>query len=276
MAHIGVIEQLEQDGFEIVEIIGCSMGAVVGGLYAGGHLPAYKEWLLSLQRGDVFRQMDFTLTTRGFLKGEKVFQTMLEMTGACNIEDLRIPFRAVACDLENGEEVVFDRGDLMEALRASIAIPGIFTPFNHQGRYLIDGGVINPLPVNLLKQREDALVIAVNINSPGPPPAALLKNEAKPAHNWLNINWPIFKKDEKISPDQNLFSILGLSYEHMQNRLIDLTSGLNPPDLLVNVKRSSCGMFDFHKAQELITAGELAYREAKALKEKEQNYLPQG
>lgn len=258
MAHIGVIERLKQDGFEIIDICGCSMGAVVGGLYASGHLEKYKEWLLGLNRGDVFRLLDFTLPRQGFLKGERVFNTILKMTGNINIEDLPIPFKAVATDSATGEEVIFDKGDLFQALRATISIPGLFTPAYHENRHLVDGGVINPLPLNLVKRQKDALVVAVDINARNPLDAYCAEPKAKKEEkSW----WP-FTRREVNNNELGLFSVLQNSYDHMQNKLIDLSLEAYPPDLLVNIPRNICGIFDFYKAREVIQSGHDAYDQA--------------
>jgi len=128
IAHIGVIEELLNEGHEIVEVVGCSMGAVVGCIFCAGHLQSYKEWLLTLTRSAVFNLTDFTFTRQGFVKGEKVFSTILDMTGPQDIENLPIPFTAVATNMANMREVHINKGDLFRALRASIAITGIFTP----------------------------------------------------------------------------------------------------------------------------------------------------
>lgn len=265
LAHIGVIEGLEAAGFQITEIVGCSMGAVVGGIYSMGKLPQYREWLLSLKRKDVFGLMDFTITKHGFLKGEKIFATILEKFGGGRIEDLPIPFSAVATDADNGEEVVFSEGDLYEALRASISIPGIFTPVHHQDRTLVDGGVVNPLPLNLIEKKEDHLLVAVDINAPLP--LSLFEEKApedNPKSSWLSLNWPFFNSAEKNHRTMsNLIDVLQHSYDHMQNKLIALSVDRYQPDLLVNIPRACGGMFDFHRAAEIISIGEQAYHQAK-------------
>ncbi len=264
MAHIGVIEALENKGYSIAEVVGCSMGGVVGGLYASGHLPAYREWLENLSRADILKLLDFTITKRGFLRGERVFNTILEMTGRHRIEELSLPFATLATDVATGEEVVFREGDLFEALRATVSIPGLFTPVEQRGRQLIDGGVINPLPLNLLQQRAHNLVVAVDINAPSP-----LQAMAKPAQrNWLNLNWPWRRqdsKDEERSEDKtaegesgghsNVVDVLQISYDHMQNRLIRMMEQAYPPQVLVEVPRNTCGMFEFYRAAEVIEAG---------------------
>ncbi|HBQ61358.1 MAG TPA: esterase, partial [Balneolaceae bacterium] len=144
IAHIAVIEELEKAGYEIVEVIGCSMGAVVGGIYAAGHLPEYKEWILGLNRKGVFDLLDFTFAKQGFVKGEKLFAKHIEVTGNENIEDFDIPFTAVATDMRHHKEVHFKKGDLYKALRASVSIPGFFVPVVEDGKVLVDGGVLNP------------------------------------------------------------------------------------------------------------------------------------
>lgn len=277
MAHIGVIQALEEQGFKIAEVVGCSMGAVVGGLYASGHLPQYREWLCSLHRADILRLLDFTLTKRGFLKGEKIFSTILEMTGEQQIEDLDIPFAAVATDMYTGQEVIFRDGDLFEALRATVAIPGVFTPTTVKGRVLIDGGVINPLPLNLVEPKENHLIIAVDINAPAPPQE---RQEMVPSSkNWLSIPWPWSKREAEEAPfpepesgepadvespgpkseitrqQINFVDALQTSYDHMQNRLIALMTECYPPDALVQIPRSTCGLFEFFRAEEVIEIG---------------------
>lgn len=260
IAHIAVIEALEERGYEIIEVVGCSMGAVVGGLYACGDLPSYRDWLKKLNRGDIFRLIDLTLARHGFVKGEKVFNTILEMTGQHRIEDLPLPFAAVATDLHTGEEVVFRQGDLFQALRASISIPGIFTPVRYEGKLLVDGGVINPLPLNLVQKRHDATLVAVDINAPEHPKAGPSDKREKEERSWLGLNWPWGKNDEQHpSEEQNLVNVLQLSYDHMQNRLIRLSEQTYPPDVLIQVPRNVCGMFDFFKAEKVLAAGREAF-----------------
>ena len=263
IAHIGVIERLEAAGNEIVEVAGCSMGAVVGGLYAAGKLKEYTEWLLELQRTDVFRQMDFTLARHGFVKGEKIFSTIMNLIGPQKIENLKVPFTAVATDLKTGEEVVFKKGDLYQAMRASVSIPGIFTPVSYedkQGHLLVDGGVVNPLPLNQVKAPEGHVVLAVDINATGPKPAIMKKDEDEQDRSWLNINLNFFKSNSG-NQDPGLMDIISASYEHMQNQLILRDLATYKPEYLIRIPRSTCGVFDFHMAEDLIEVGRKAYDE---------------
>lgn len=260
IAHIGVIEELINDGHEIVEVVGCSMGAVVGGIFCAGHLQPYKEWLLTLTRSSVFSLTDFTFTRQGFVKGEKVFSTILDMTGPQNIEDLPIPFTAVSTNIETMSEVHINKGDLFRALRASIAIPGIFTPVIDGADLLVDGGVLNPLPIDLVSKNEDELIVAVNINAPDDLSRTAKKDQEDNSKHWLPISWPFNKKDqENQPPSYSLIDLLQTSYDHTQDRLTEMIIKHYQPDIVVNVPRSSCATFEFYRAKEMIEIGKKAY-----------------
>ncbi|KFX68992.1 alpha/beta hydrolase [Pseudomonas taeanensis MS-3] len=163
-AHIGVIEELEARGYDIACIAGCSMGAVVGGIYAAGKLRQYREWIESLDYLDVLRLLDVSFRL-GAIRGEKVFGHIREILGEINIEDLRIPFTAVATDLTNQQEIWFQEGCLHQAMRASAAIPSLFTPVIQGKRMLVDGSLLNPLPIVPVVSSHCDLIIAVNLNS---------------------------------------------------------------------------------------------------------------
>jgi NTE family protein len=163
-AHIGVIEELERRGYDIACIAGCSMGAVIGGIYAAGKLPEYKAWIESLDYLDVLRLVDVSFRL-GAIRGEKVFGQIREIVGEINIEDLRIPYTAVATDLTNQQEIWFQEGNLHSAMRASAAIPSLFTPVVQGNRTLVDGGLLNPLPIVPVVSSHCDLIVAVNLNS---------------------------------------------------------------------------------------------------------------
>jgi len=163
-AHIGVIEELERRGYDIACIAGCSMGAVVGGIYAAGKLKEYREWIESLDYLDVLRLVDVSFRL-GAIRGEKVFGQIRDIVGEINIEDLRIPYTAVATDLTNQQEIWFQEGSLHQAMRASAAIPSLFTPVMQGNRMLVDGGLLNPLPIVPVVSSHCDLIIAVNLNS---------------------------------------------------------------------------------------------------------------
>ena len=274
MAHIGVIESLENDGHTIVEVVGCSMGAVVGGIYAAGYLREYKEWLLNLNRNMVLKLLDFTITKQGFVRGEKVFEAILNIIGPQNIEDLKIPFTAIATDMQHRKEVVFKHGDLFHALRASISIPGIFTPVREDDTILVDGGVLNPLPLNLVSHREDCLLVAVNINARD---AVHEKEESEVTETTQKEKkgWSLFPLGlgrKNLSATLSLVDLLQISYDFTQDRLTDMMLEVYKPDLLIDIPRTSCGTFEFYKAREIIDLGKQSYDLAKTLPPK-QNQL---
>ncbi len=237
MAHIGVIEALEETGYEITGVTGSSIGAVVGAMYCSGHLATYKSWLLSLSKTAVLGLFDFTITTRGFVKGQKVYNRLHSFTGDVNIEDMRVPFMTVATDICNHEEVYFTRGNLYEALRACTAIPGVFTPVLLDNRLLVDGAVLNPLPLNLITPEPDTLVVAVNLSG------NVLVHKTKP--------------DKPRHP--GLIDLLNTAYDCTQHRLIELMIEKYRPDMMIQIPRDVCGGFDFHKAREVIETGRIAF-----------------
>lgn len=164
-AHIGVIEEVERRGYSIECIAGCSMGAVIGGVYAAGGLQAYREWVSGLAYLDVLRLLDFGFGNLGAIRGERIFARIHEIVGDLNIEDLRIPFTAVATDLTNQQEVWFQQGSLQQAMRASAAIPSLFSPVRQGSRVLVDGGLLNPLPIIPVVSAHCDLIMAVNLNA---------------------------------------------------------------------------------------------------------------
>ncbi|RME34686.1 MAG: serine protease, partial [Gammaproteobacteria bacterium] len=176
LAHIGVIEVLEESGYEIAAVSGTSMGALIGGIYAMGRLETYRDWVCALEQTDVMRLLDLSFDQRGLFKGERIIRVLKEMIGDADIETLPLPFTAVATDLDSQREVWFNRGPLFDAIRASIAIPTIFTPHEYRGMSLVDGGLVNPVPVPPTFNDATDLVVAVSVNgrparTPPLPPA---------------------------------------------------------------------------------------------------------
>lgn len=265
MAHIGVIEELEKRNYEIVSVTGTSMGSVVGAVYAMGKLEEFKSWLLSLDKLKVFRLMDFTLSKQGLLKGEKVLNRMKEFMEDRNIEDLDIPYAAVAVDLLNKREVVFREGKVYDAIRASIAIPGVLTPVNTNKTLLVDGGVMDNVPVRHVQKQGDELIIAVEVNGG-------ISVEKEPQTKEAQEDRRFFLQKQL----GGLYEYLGitghpkseekLGYLDLINRTISLMThemGLlslekYPPDILVQVSGEGCGIFDFYKAKEIVERGRKA------------------
>ena len=166
LAHIGAIEELEQQHFRITSVAGCSMGSLVGGMYAAGRLKDFKQWMYDLDRSKMWKLTDLSLSLTHLMKGERVIEAMKDVVPDVNIEDLPVPYCAVATDWETGHEVVFRSGSLYDAIRASISLPAVFSPVRRDGMILVDGGIINPLPLNRVERRDGDILVAVNVSGP--------------------------------------------------------------------------------------------------------------
>src|SRR6187551_1152518 len=267
MAHIGVIEELEKEGFSIKEVAGCSMGAVVGGIYCAGYLQEYKHWLVGLSRLDVFRLLDFTFSSQGFVKGERVFKEIEKLIGDHQIENLRIPFTALAADMIKKREVHYTSGSLFKALRASIAIPTVFTPVIEGRSQLVDGGVLNPLPINVVHSEPGDIIVAVNLNAniPAAINNVVVDNKEMAAYQkMLNAFRAQFlnndsKVEEKIE-QFGFFDLLNKSFDMTQDRLTELTIDAHKPHIVVDISREACGVFEFYRANEIIEEGRKAFQ----------------
>ena len=239
VAHIGAIEELESRGFEIAAVAGTSMGALVGGIYASGHLAAFKEWMCSLDKYKVFGLVDFALSSEGLVKGDRVMKAMQELIPDVRIEQMPVPFAAVAADLLTGREVVLDRGGLYDAIRASISIPSVFRPVHRDGMVLVDGGTVNPLPLNRVRREEGDLLVAVDVSAPfGADPTT------------------------RANASLNYYKVLIASSQIMQQHISQLMCRLYRPDVLVQLPADSYGMFEFYRAAELVEAGHAVTRAA--------------
>jgi NTE family protein len=265
LAHIGVIERLEEEGFEITSIAGSSMGAVVGAFYAAGQLDVYKKWVLRLDKLDVFNLFDFTLSTRGIMKGDKLFKTLQEIIEDRPIENLKIPFTAIATDIYNKKEIIFSNGSMYDAIRASSAIPTVLRPFKWHDLELIDGGVVNPLPINRVKRQEDDILIAVNVNANMPKRQLkeiqkMIVDKAKNP-GLLDRFLARWQKDEKTPEKEKMgfFDIINNSLELVQDQLCQSIIDVHPPHLLVEVSKDACGTFEFYNAKALIQLGREAF-----------------
>lgn len=266
MAHIGVIEELEKRGYEITSIAGTSMGALVGGIYALGKMEAFKKWMLTLDRRKVFSLVDFTLSNHGLVKGDKVLGAMKEFIPDTNIEDLPIPYSATAADIVHHKEVVYRTGSLYNAIRASIAIPTVLTPIIKNSSVIVDGGVINNVPIsNVVRHPGDKLVaVYVNANIPVAKAVVQAKKEEENLafykkwledfYEHLQVILPKTNKTEKF----NYFSLIDKTITSGMLQLAKLTIEKGNPDILINVSRDACGTYDFFKANELIEMGRYA------------------
>ncbi|WP_185217218.1 MULTISPECIES: patatin-like phospholipase family protein [Sphingobacterium] len=233
LVQIGVIRSLEEKGYEIDEVVGCSIGSLIGAAYVEGKMGKLEEWMRSITRRQVFKLMDFTNPKFGLLKGERVFESLKEIFPDKNIEDMDIPFRAIATDMVSEKEVVFDKGSVYKAIRASIAIPAVFTSIESEDWNLVDGGVINPLPINYVRRKRRNIIIAVNLD--GKPDA-----EYGPYNGAKGLN---------------AISMLQESYFMMRRRLSQLSVELYKPDYVINIPHNIAGIWDYDKASFMIEKG---------------------
>lgn len=252
-AHIGVIEELERRGYEIISISGSSMGALIGGLYACGELEAYKKWVLSFDIFDILKLVDFTFGKSGMIKANKVFKKINTFIKDVNIEDLPIEFTAVASDIFKKEEIHLSKGSLKDAIRASIAIPTVFTPQEIDGRLLFDGGICNPLPFSLVSKEAD-LVIAVNLNDKKPLEDKYSSIFEK-KNEGLNAKIAKFIKKKSKKDKISYFEIVNNSIETMQEKITQQELKNFSPNLILNISSEVCEFYEFHKADELIEYG---------------------
>lgn len=271
VAHIGVIEELKRQGFEINSIAGSSMGALVGGVYASGNLNVFREFMCKLDKKAVFNLIDFTIGTNGIIKGTRVIKELNKMVPDINIEDLTISFKAIATDIKNKKEIIFEKGSLHDAIRASISIPTVLTPFKLDEMVLIDGGVLNPLPINRVKRNKNDLLIAVDVNAPIIPekqnaPNKILSNEPESELNYFSF---IVKKGFQFLPtfknkQLNYYTLISQSASIMVQQISKMSIELYKPDIVIRIPINSYGPFHFYKSEEIIKLGEVATQNALA------------
>ena len=259
-AHIGVIQVLEEQGFDIVSVSGCSMGAVVGGMFAAGQLPAFTEWVSGLSRFDVFRLVDMSLLSMGAIRGEKAYAILQDFVGDQLIENLPIPFTAVATDLVKQQEVWFQSGKMMDAIRASVAVPGMIMPVKEEDRYLVDGGLLNPVPIMPTVADQADLIVAVNLNinlhNLRPVQGSRL-NVAGFSDDW-NIPSVNTSKSQRSHLQWNKLEMLTQCFETMQAAMARYKMAGYQPDVEVKIDRNACSFFELHRAKEMIEVGRQA------------------
>ena len=260
LAHIGVIQWLTENGYDIRSIAGSSMGALVGGIHATSTLATYAEWVLALERIHVLRLLDPTFGRDGLFKGERIMGVLRELIGDCAIEDLPISFTAVATDLETGEEVWLREGGLFDAIRASIATPLVFTPFKHGARTLFDGALVNPLPIAPTLTDNTDLTIAVSLSGTdesrrGPPATAPIVSSDANRRRIRPFIGNLHLARSTGAPARGLFDIAFASMQTMQDTIARLKFAAYSPDVTVEIPRNACGFYEFWRAGELIALG---------------------
>lgn len=253
-AHIGAIEALEESGYEITSIAGASMGALIGGIYATGGLDKVKEWMYDLTDKEVFRLVDFTLSPHALVKGERVMDALKAIVPDCDIQNLNIPYCAVATDLKDGKEVVFRSGSLYDAIRASISIPMLFRPVEYGDMLLIDGAITNGLPLDRVVRTEGDMLVAVNLDDyewedddkempkshDEDSPLTILSRKFQAGLNALSNNY--------ISLTYNTISIL-------MKRNTEMALRLTPPDIYINMDLGEYGSHDYDEAEAIARLG---------------------
>lgn len=272
LAHIGVIHELEREGYEIRSVAGCSIGALVGGVFAAGKLAEFERWACAIDKIDIVTLLDLSWGTNGLVKGDKVINTLVKLVGDRKIEDMPIPFTAIATDVENLKEVWIRSGPLFDAIRASISMPLFFTPVKYRGVYLIDGGVLNPVPIAPTFNDETDITIAVNLGGradrsdeepDAEPPATA---GSSPLHDSVSrfiaqLKETVVGSNEK---DWGVYDIANQAFEAMQSTIARQKLATYPPNVVIEIPRNACRALEFHRSAQMIDLGRSRARECLA------------
>ncbi|MBO4577475.1 MAG: patatin-like phospholipase family protein [Paludibacteraceae bacterium] len=283
LAHIGAIEALEERGYRITSVSGCSMGSIIAGMFCAGKLEEAKRWFLSIDRQRILRLTDFSITGNSLVKGKRIIQALQEIVPDCPIESLPIPLTLVASDLITTDEVVFRTGSLFEAIRASISLPLFFQPVQWQGRLLVDGGILNPLPLRQIERTEGDILVAMNISGKD---GLTIQHQSSDLvriaqslqeKRLSNMPKPIRQLSENVTQKLTAYerakrlSLQGtVNYLTMLDRMSDmqiqqstlLALRLTPPDVLATMPQYQFNTFDFDKAETIIAEGHRLMSEA--------------
>jgi NTE family protein len=276
-AHIGIIRTLVARGFVPDVIAGTSIGALAGGLYAAGRLDQLDAWCRSLNRRSVFGYMDFSFSGSGLIRGDRLAERLTEELGEVAIEELPMRFAAIVCEVGTGHEIWMTRGRLVDALRAAYALPGLFTPVSIGQRWLVDGALVNPVPVSAARALGARLVIAVNLNADLFGRGTTISNFGpdEPEEGWLQMirerhgfeglagAQRLVKRQMFGAPGRpGISTVMIEAFNIMQDRITRARLAGDPPDIIVNPPLSSVGWFDFHRAADAIEIGAAAAEKA--------------
>jgi len=268
-AHIGVINALERAGIRIDVVAGCSVGALVGAAYATQRLPLMERWVRSFSYWQVIRLMDFSWQRGGLLRGERVFSHVRELIGENNIEQCGLPFGAVATNLSTGRELWLTEGDLHQAVRASCSMPGLLAPVSWNGYWLVDGAVVNPVPISLTRALGADIVIAVDLQHD----AHLMQQDLLSVTPESADEQPLPQPDSwsgrlrqrisglklrRVNHTPGAMEIMSTSIQVLENRLKRNRMAGDPPDVLLQPFCPQISTLDFHRAEEAIEAGRLS------------------
>ena len=255
MAHIGIIKWLEENHYKIESISGCSIGALIGGFYAAGKLDVYVDWLERVDVIDMLKLLDFK-GSGGLVSGDTLISKMKELVGEHMIEELPIKFTAVAADIDSEKEIWINKGPLLNAIRASISLPLFFTPYMYEDRALVDGGVLNPVPIAPTFHDDTDLIIAVNLGAKASSEILLKDIKEEPSlimkiKEYINS----VSVQKSIVSKNSMYSIVDRSFETMQGAVARMKLSAYPPNIEIGVPRNLCGTFDFHKSRSIIEFG---------------------
>lgn len=263
LAHIGVIEELEAQGHRITSLAGCSMGALIGGIYAAGRMEDFRLWMKDITVRRMLELTDFSLSISHLVKGERIIDAMKEVVPDMLIEELPLPFCAVATDWENGREVVIGRGKLFDAIRASISLPSFYRPVVRDGMVLIDGGVINPLPLNRVARHEGDLLVGVDLSGHDYQGQNRLQHALDARRRQQGgLRQSLLRKLRPDHLDFNYYTLLSRTSSLMIRQNSLLMAQLMKPDLLIDIQMNRYGSFDYDKSERLIAIGRNKAREA--------------
>ncbi len=255
IAHIGVIRWLEEHNYKIESISGSSIGALVGGFYAAGKLDAYTNWLLELDTLGMMKMVDFK-GSGGLVSGEKLMKKMEELVGNPLIEDLSIKFTAVASDSKEEKEIWINKGPLLSAIRASISMPLFFTPYLYNGQYLIDGGVLNPVPIAPTFHDSTDLIIAVNLGAKADADISFATpKQSKAKSNKIKEFFSQLALPDSLTSQNGMYQIATQTIDTMQGAMARMKLAAYPPDIEIKIPRNLCGTLDFNRAKEIIEYG---------------------
>ncbi len=273
LAHIGVIKWLVENDYQIKSISGSSIGALIGGIYASGHLDKYEQWVRGINKIDIISLLDIAWRSDGLVRGDKIINTLVELLGDQLIEDLPLSFTAVASDIKHEKEVWINSGSLFEAIRASISMPLFFTPVKRNGRVLIDGGVLNPMPIAPTFGDQTDLIIAVGLG--GCKEKSIIKplsqqpKKQPEQQQDLYIHEKIMAFINRIRNGRNIkevkqlekalqwdaLDIVSQSLDAMQSTITRQKLAVYPADYIIEIPRNSCTILEFDRAQEMIDLG---------------------
>lgn len=267
LAHIGVIHWLEENDFKIESISGCSMGALIGGVYAARKLDNFEQWVRAITKVDIVMLLDLSWEKSGLIKGDKIINTLIDLVGDQLIDDLPISYTAIATDIKNEKEIWISSGRLFDAIRASISLPLFFTPFNRNGVDLIDGGVLNPVPIAPTFGDATEMTIAVNLGGAVKSEEKLNDTPITPVMHSSPLQEKIsryiarFQKSTKKSSglDWGIYDIANQAFDAMQSTIARQKIAAYPPDSVIEIARNACGTLEFERSSEMI---ELGYKSA--------------